>query len=180
MTSSYWKIAIFLCPSLAGWSRQASIKVERIMKVNIQMFLPGSGKLHCCNYRARTAMMIGPETLLARGKLQYIPRYSAITCLSKLRAPLALPKHPSHGKNSPGSSLFQVRDQRTSAATGHLQGSPSPCYYDGWCVQWLLFGSRAISSSGRWMRDKVIASRLWWFVDVWTEHILYITLMKYW
>lgn len=25
MTSLYWKIAIFLCPSLADWSRQASL-----------------------------------------------------------------------------------------------------------------------------------------------------------
>lgn len=53
------------------------------MKVNIQMFLPGPGILHCCNYRARTGMMIGPETSLARGKLQYIPRYPGKTDISK-------------------------------------------------------------------------------------------------
>lgn len=76
------------------------------MKVNIQMFFSGLGILHCRNYRAHTGMMIGPDTLLAWGKLQYIPRYSDITCLLKLRAPLALPKHPSHGKNSLGSRLF--------------------------------------------------------------------------
>lgn len=99
------------------------------MKVNIQMFLPGSVILRCCNYRAHTGMMIGPETSLARGKLQYIPRYSGMTCLSKLRAPLALPKHPSHEENSLGSRLLQVREQRTRAVAGHIQGSLAP-YYD--------------------------------------------------
>ena len=63
------KIAIFLCPSLTDWSWQASIKLKRVMKVNIQMFLPGLGILHCCNYRAHTGMMIGPETGVARGQI---------------------------------------------------------------------------------------------------------------
>ena len=131
MTSSYWKIAIFLCPSLTDWSRQASIKVKRIMKVNIQMFLPGLGILRRCNYRAHAGMMIGPETWLARGKLQYIPRYTAITCLWRLGAPPALPKHPSHGKNSLGSSPSQVRDQRARTVDHILALS---C--DGWRAQW--------------------------------------------
>lgn len=131
MTSLYWKIAIFLCPSLADWSRQASIKVKRIMKVNIQMFLPGLGILHRCNYRAHAGMMIGPETRLAWGKLQYIPRYTAITCLWRLRAPPALPKHPSHGKYLLSSSPSQVGD-RWARADGHILAP----YHDGWRAQW--------------------------------------------
>lgn len=52
--------------------QRASIKLKRIMEVNIQVFLPGSGILHWSNYRVCTGMMIGPATLLARGKLQYV------------------------------------------------------------------------------------------------------------
>lgn len=39
------------------------------------------------NYRAHTGMMIGPEMGLAQGKLQYIPRYSSITCLLESSEP---------------------------------------------------------------------------------------------
>lgn len=71
------------------------------MEVNIQVFLPGSGILHWSNYRVCTGMMIGPATLLARGKLQYILRYSGITCLVELYAPQGQPNISAlGGKNS--------------------------------------------------------------------------------
>lgn len=63
------------------------------------MFLPGLGKLHCCDYRVHTGMMIGLETELAQGKLQYVPRYLGIACLFQTRSP-CLPKHRSHGWES--------------------------------------------------------------------------------
>lgn len=147
MTSSYRKIAIFLCPSLADWSWQASIKVKRIMKVNIQMFLPGLSILHCCNYRAHTGMMIGPETELAQGKLQYIPIYSGITCLSKLWAPLALPKHPSHGKNS-ACSYFRL------GTSG--QGQPLVTFKAPWLHIWrLMFTMLVVWAEGHLLLEKI-------------------------
>lgn len=81
------KITIFLC-TLLRLILAGLYKAKRIMKVNIQMFLPGFGILRRCNYRAHTGMMIGLETEVARGKLQYILRYSlGAACFFKALSP---------------------------------------------------------------------------------------------
>lgn len=108
MTSSYWKIAIFcLCPSLADWSRQAPIKVKKNYEskhTDVPSWLGSTALLqlqsaHRYDDRAGDRVCLRQITVHPQILRHHMP-------FRKLRAPLALPKHPSNGKNSLGSRLF--------------------------------------------------------------------------
>ena len=154
MTSSFWEIVIFLCPSLSDWSRQASIKAERIMKVNIQMFLPGF------RYTAALQLQSAHRYDDRAGDSQNYSIWSTspdtITCLSKLQT------LPEAAKNI--QEFFWVAGQGLTSHSGSMLWR--------WCVQWQLSGWKAISVSTREMRDMIIVSRLLWFVASYTQGIL--------
>lgn len=94
------------------------------MKVNIQMFLPGSGRLSCFNYRVHTGMMIGLQPSPARGQITVHPQI--LVRYMPLRAQrvglTGAAKTSSHGKEPLGRRQFKVRDLLMRAGTGHIQG----------------------------------------------------------
>lgn len=81
------------------------------MKVNIQMFRSWFGytallQLQTAHrYDDRAGDFTRPKQITVHSQI-----LGGMACLSELRAPVALPKHPSHGKNSMD-VLFQVRDE---------------------------------------------------------------------
>ena len=98
MTSSYRKIAIFLCPSLARLIQAGLYKGKKNYESK-HTDVPSWLRVHwTAAITERAGMMIGPETSLARGKLQYIPRYTeALHAFQGSESHWRwLPKHPSH------------------------------------------------------------------------------------
>lgn len=132
---------------------------RKIMKVNIQMFFPGSGILHCCNYRAHTGMMIGPDTLLALGQITVHPQILRHYMPFKTQSPTGATKTSQPWEELAGQRI--VSGQVPAHEASHWAHSRLPrlhvvtadAYND----------SRLGSSSGRQMRDIITASKLWLF-----------------
>lgn len=134
-----WKIAFFplLCPSLADWSRQASIKPKKNYEskhTDVPSWSGSSALLQLQSARRYD------DRAADRACLRQITAHPQDTQPShaffwKLGAPAALPKHPSHRKNK-------------GIRWSHSLLLWLLCF-DGWHVQWWSFGWRAISSSAR-------------------------------
>lgn len=83
------------------------------------MFLPGRGLVLRCNYRAHAGMMIGPQTALAQGKLQHIPK------ILSHRMPFPKAGSPAGAaKTSPATG-------RTRAFAGHCSVLMADMFSDG-------------------------------------------------